>query len=130
MTMLHSNAAPGPECTVFVVDDDDGAREPLQCLLEAEGFRVRAYAGPNGILGETKMPNNGCLVTDYNMPEMDGLELVAALRARGNSMPAILVTGDPNSTVHNRAAVPVIEKLNSANSLVGRIKGMMNAGFN
>jgi two-component system, LuxR family, response regulator FixJ len=133
MTTMHSNAAPSPECTVFVVDDDDCAREALQCLLEAEGFRVQAYSGANGMLGETKMPDNSCLVTDYNMPEMDGLELVAALRARGNSMPAILVTGDPNSTVHNRAAaanVPVIGKLNSPNSLVGCIKGMMNAGFN
>ena len=50
------------------------------------------------------MPNNSYLVTDYKMPEMDGLELVAAFRKRGSSIPAILVTGDPNLIVRDRAA--------------------------
>src|SRR5215470_10451306 len=117
--MLQSCAS--PECTVFVVDDDDGVRETLKCLLEAEGFAVRTYSSAKDILGETEVPNNSCLVTDYHMPSMDGLELVDELRLRGNSIPAILITGDPNPHVRDRAAaarVPVIEKLNSANSVV------------
>src|SRR6516164_9837578 len=119
LTMLQSCAS--PECTVFVVDDDDGAREALRCLLEAEGFVVRTYSSAKGVLGETKVPDNSCLVTDYHMPGMDGLELVDELRLPGNSIPAILVTGDPNPFVRDRAAVarvPVIAKLNSVNSVV------------
>jgi two-component system, LuxR family, response regulator FixJ len=114
-------AAANPECTVFVVDDDDGAREALGCLLEAEGFGVRTYSCARGVLGETKVPDNNCLVTDFHMPGMDGLELVDELRRRGNSIPAILLTGDPNQHVRERAAaarVPVIEKLGAANSVV------------
>jgi CheY-like chemotaxis protein len=52
---------------------------------------------------------------------MDGLELVDELRLRGNWIPAILVTGDPNPSVRDRAAaayVPVIEKSNSAINVV------------
>jgi two-component system, LuxR family, response regulator FixJ len=119
-----------PECTVFVVDDDDGAREALGCLLEAEGFGVRTYSSARGILGETKVPHNGCLVTDYHMPGMDGLELVDELRRRGNAIPAILLTGDPNQHVRERAAaarVPVIEKLASANTVVECIQKVVKA---
>jgi two-component system, LuxR family, response regulator FixJ len=129
--MLQSCAS--PECTVFVVDDDDGAREALELLLEAEGFAVRTYSSAKGVLGETQVPGNSCLVTDYQMPGMDGLELVDALRIRGNSIPAILVTGDPNQKVRDRAAaahVPVLEKLNSANSVVQRIREMVNGHTN
>ena len=121
--MLQSCAS--PQCTVFVVDDDDGAREALELLLEAEGFAVRTYSSARGVLGEIQVPTNSCLVADYHMPGMDGLELVDELRIRGNSIPAILVTGDPNQNVRDRAAaahVPVIEKLNSANSVVKRIR--------
>ena len=121
--MLQSCAS--PQCTVFVVDDDDSAREALELLLEAEGFAVRTYSSARGVLGETQVPANSCLVTDYHMPGMDGLELADELRIRGNSIPAILVTGDPNRNVLDRAAaahVPVIEKLNSANSVVQRIR--------
>jgi len=121
--MLQSCAS--PQCTVFVVDDDDSAREALELLLEAEGFAVRTYSSARGVLGEIQVPTNSCLVTDYHMPGMDGLDLVDELRIRGNSIPAILVTGDPNRNVLDRAAaahVPVIEKLNSANSVVQRIR--------
>lgn len=129
--MLQSCAS--PECTVFVVDDDDGAREALGCLLEAEGFGVRTYSSPRGVLGETMVPDHSCLVTDYHMPGMDGLELVDELRRRGNSIPAILLTGDPNQHVRERAAaarVPVIEKLGSADSVVECIQKVVKAQVN
>jgi FixJ family two-component response regulator len=129
MTMPQSDVTV-PESTVFLVDDDEGLRLALTFLLESEGLTVRAYSCPNGLLTERKTCPGGCLVTDFNMPGMDGLELVSALRKRGDSMPAILVTSDPNRTVRDRAAaasVPVIDKLNLADSLVGHIRGMMKA---
>ena len=47
------------------------------------------------------------------MPAMNGLELVSALRGRGVSIPAILITGNPTKYVRDRAAaiaVLVVEK--------------------
>lgn len=48
-------------------------------------------------------------------------------------MPAILVTGDPNRTIRDRAAaanVPVIDKLNLTDSLVSHVKEVMKARLN
>jgi FixJ family two-component response regulator len=128
MTMPRSD-----ECTVFLVDDDDGVRSAVRFLLESEGLIVRAYSCPEGLLTDGKTCPDGCLVTDYNMPGMNGLELVSALRKRGDSMPAILVTSGPNCTVRDRAAaanVPVIDKLNLADGLVSHIKEVMKARLN
>jgi two-component system response regulator FixJ len=129
MTMPNSQTNV-PGCTVFLVDDDDGSRSALTFLLEADGFTVRPYCHPERLLNEGEMCCDGCLVTDYNMPGMNGLELVSALRGKGISMPAILVTGDPNRSVRDHAAaagVPMIDKLNAADRLVGQIKGVMKA---
>ena len=123
-------SSPDPECTVYVVDDDDGARCALKFALEAGGFAVRTFPSANQVLAETMPPDHSCLVTDYNMPGMDGLDLVDALRLRGNPVPAILVTGDPNRTVRDRAAaanVPVVEKWNSAENIVGCIHEVVKA---
>jgi len=97
-----------PECTVFVVDDDDAAREALGFFLQAHGFTVRTYSNPKKVLGEIELPPHTCIVSDYNMPEMDGLEFVAALRERRSTIPAILVTGDPNPTLRKRASAAYV----------------------
>jgi two-component system, LuxR family, response regulator FixJ len=89
---------------------------------------VRNYANPKEVLVETELPPHSCLVTDFNMPEMDGLDLVTAMRKRRGSIPAILVTGDPDPTVRSRAAaayVAVIEKPDPGNKLPGCIRKMM-----
>jgi CheY-like chemotaxis protein len=94
---------------------------------------VRAYSCPEGRLTEGGTCPDGCPVTDYSMRGMDGVELVSALRKRGDSMPAILVISDSNRTVRDRATaanVPLIDKLNSADSLVSQIKEVMKARLN
>src|SRR5207247_1910487 len=59
------------------------------------------------------LPTASCLVTDYHMPAMNGLELVAQLRNRHVSIPAILITSLPNENLRNRAAaagISLVEK--------------------
>jgi hypothetical protein len=57
---------------------------------------------------------------------MNGLELVSALRKRGDSLPAILVTSNRAAA----ASVPVIDKLNLADSLISHVKEVMKARLN
>ncbi|MEW5788444.1 MAG: response regulator transcription factor [Pseudomonadota bacterium] len=79
--------------TVFVVDDDQAARESLRWLLESVGHRVHCHASAQDFLSayDGKMP--GCLVLDVRMPGMSGLELQKHLRGRGWCLPVIIVTG-------------------------------------
>ena len=81
---------------VLVVDDDAGVRVSLKFTLEMEGFEVRTYSSAQELLNENSLPASSCLVTDYHMPAMTGLELVDRLRDRRMSIPAILITSLPN----------------------------------
>jgi two-component system, LuxR family, response regulator FixJ len=81
--------------------------------MKSEGFEVRAFSNGHDLLNEASLPAIGCLVVDYHMPAMNGLELVSALHGRGVSIPAILITGNPTEYVRDRAAaiaVLVVEK--------------------
>jgi two-component system, LuxR family, response regulator FixJ len=98
---------------ILIVDDDEAVRDSLRSLMESEGFTVCAFSNGHDLLKEASLPATGCLVVDYHMPAMNGLELVCALRDRGVSIPAILITGNPTEYVRDQAAaiaVLVVEK--------------------
>ena len=89
---------------VLILDDDDAVRNSLKFSLEAEGFRVLEYASPNELLNEGSLPDPSCLIVNYNMPAMNGLEFVARLRDRNLSIPVILATGHLSDNIRRRAA--------------------------
>ena len=97
----------------IVIDDDPGVRSSLKFALEVEGFAVRTYSTGSDLLDEEDMPESGCVVADYHLPGMNGLDLLARLRDRKVSLPAILITTDPSAAVRGRAAtagVRLVEK--------------------
>jgi FixJ family two-component response regulator len=92
-----------PKHLLLVLDDDAAVRDSLKFLLEVEGFRVRTFASPNELLNENELPDSSCLIVDYQMPAMNGLDVVAKLRQRQNLMPAILITAHPDTKILERA---------------------------
>jgi CheY-like chemotaxis protein len=62
---------------VLLVDDDNTVRDSLYTLLESDGYEVLAASnGPDALdICRQSAPPVELLVTDYNMPEMSGLEL-------------------------------------------------------
>lgn len=89
---------------VVVVDDDLAVLESLRFLLETEGFDVAAFDDGLELLLQPILPIKGCFVIDYKMPVMNGLELLARLRERRSWLPAILITGDLDGAIEQRAA--------------------------
>ncbi len=117
---------------VVVVDDDPAVCNSLKFSLELEGFTVRTFYGGAELLAVTDLPRQGCLVIDYSMPEMNGLELLAQLRRRNIRMPAILVTTHPSNLVRHGAHVagaPLVEKPFLGNALVETIRGTLGVEY-
>lgn len=102
------------EPTIYVVDDDEGVRDSLAALLEADGFRVAAYASAEAFLKRGAIDGHACLLADVRMPGMDGLELLGRLADQRSVMPVIMITGHGDVPMAVRAmklgAVDFIEK--------------------
>lgn len=78
---------------VYLVDDDPDVRDAIVFLLENEGLPVRAFGEPQPLLDELDGSSRGCMVLDVRLPQMDGLQLLEALRKRSVEMPAIFISG-------------------------------------
>jgi len=81
------------ERTVFVVDDDDAARDSLVMLLKSDGLDARPFASAHEFLATFDTEARGCIISDLRMPSMDGIELIKALKALGSALPVIVITG-------------------------------------
>lgn len=88
---LFSNGRDNPG-RVLVIDDSPLALEIVRSTLETAGFEVvTATNGPDGIgLVDGFAPN--VVVSDLNMPQMNGVQVVAALRVRAPRLPVLIFT--------------------------------------
>jgi two-component system response regulator FixJ len=111
--------------TVFIVDDDEGVRDSLRILLEADHRNARAFASGAELLASIDGTARGCLILDYHMPDMTGLDLLDRMRRSGVTLPAILVTGLPEAAILERAAkigvVAVLQKPFDDDILLGLV---------
>lgn len=79
--------------SVLVVDDEPSIRESLRMILEFEGYRVdEAATGSQALVKLSERPPDAAIL-DIKMPEMDGLELLRALRERGYDTPVLMISG-------------------------------------
>jgi FixJ family two-component response regulator len=77
---------------VSIVDDDVSSREALAGLITAFGFRAEPFATAEAFLESSALQNSSCLISDVNMPGLNGLALQARLAALDARIPTIFVS--------------------------------------
>lgn len=127
---MSDSATPSPTASsslaplVVLVDDDEGLRRALKFALEIEGYKVKTCRAGEQLIDLQLPAQAACLVIDYKLPQLSGLDALEMLRARGVTLPAILITSYANPELHlraKRAQAHVIEKPLLGDTLLARI---------
>jgi len=91
--------------SILTVDDSASIRQAIKIALSAEGYQVTEAA--NGSEGLTKASAGGyaLIITDLNMPVMDGLSMIRALRGKpaGAGVPILFLTTESDAGVKSEA---------------------------
>lgn len=111
--------------TVFVVDDDQAARDSLAALLGVAGHQVHTFQDGAAFLSVMTPETQGCVILDIRMPGMTGLDVHETMKDRHIALPVILVTGHGDIAMAVKAikngAYGFIEKPYRADHLLGEV---------
>jgi FixJ family two-component response regulator len=88
---------------ISIVDDDRVVREATADLIEALGYTAVTFASAEEFLDSAQVGSTECLITDLQMPGIDGLELQRQLIAIGCTTPIIFITAFPKQRAHDCA---------------------------
>src|SRR3546814_5100247 len=88
---------------VDIVEDDEAVRDSFAAVLDASGMEARGFGSAEEYLAAPDRRLGGCLLLDLNLPGMGGLEMLEQLRAKGDRLPAIIITARRTPPVDERA---------------------------
>jgi FixJ family two-component response regulator len=119
-----------PSPTVFVVDDDISVRESLEFLIRKQGWHPETFTSADQFLARPLLLAPSCLVLDFSLPGLNGLELQRTVAVERPYMPIIFITGcgDIPMTVQamKAGAVEFLTKPFSNESLLTAIRNAIN----
>jgi two-component system response regulator FixJ len=125
ITRSSENSTMDIQQTVFVIDDDPGARDSVAALVTSKNMPVEKFSSAEAFLAQFDVRQNGCLVVDMRMQGMSGLELQDELTRLGSHIPVIVITayGDVSTAVQamKHGAVSFMEKPCTAEELWNNI---------
>ena len=117
---------------IFVVDDDRFVLESVTTLLNEYGFSVRAFSSGHDAIKRFIMEPVDLVLTDINMPVMDGLKLIAHVRAEDSphKLTPIVVISTESAPEDRRRALALganayLVKPLRANSVLETVKQLL-----
>jgi FixJ family two-component response regulator len=91
------------EYLVAIIDDDPSVRLATESLIKSLGHASMTFASAEDFLGSPLLANITCLITDVQMPGMNGIELRRVLIAQHRRLPVIFITAYPENRVREQA---------------------------
>jgi FixJ family two-component response regulator len=117
--------------TVLLVEDDDSFRRSMERLLNVSGMPTASYASAEELLSTGLAEGDACLVSDFKLPGLSGIELLSELRRRGCARPLILITANDSPKVREEAervgVAAFLSKPFQAAELLAAIRGAVKA---
>jgi DNA-binding NtrC family response regulator len=114
LSMIPVEESASSRGTILAVEDDETSRRVVVGYLKRFGYTVSAASNGVQALELLGRQDFDLIISDLRMPEMGGIELLDAIRSRGNSTPFIIVTacGSVDSAVDamRRGACDYLEK--------------------
>jgi len=88
---------------VAIVDDDEAVGNAIEVLMRSIGLVAKAFSSGEEFLRSPELSRAGCLVVDFDMPRMSGLDLHSNLSRLGKEIPTVLITAYPSDDIRARA---------------------------
>lgn len=85
------------------MDDDQAVGNAIEVLMRSVGLVAQTFSSGEEFLRSSELSRTGCLVVDFDMPKMNGLDLHNNLRRSGKEIPTVLITAYPSDDVCTRA---------------------------
>ena len=99
----RSCQVPNTRPIVAIVDDDNAVGNAIELLMRSVGLVAKAFSSGEAFLRSPELSRTGCLVVDFDMPRMNGLDLHNNLSRLGKAIPTVLITAYPSDDVRARA---------------------------
>jgi two-component system response regulator FixJ len=119
-----------PHDTVYIVDDDSLVRSSIEATLVSAGFRVEKFASAAHFLSCITALNVGCVLVDFRMPGVDGLELQDELKRHNSQLSVIILTGYADVPLAVRAikngALDILQKPFNRAQLLAQVASGIN----
>ena len=117
---------------VAIVDDDESVRDAIKRLMRSMGLAAEVFASADEFLRSPDLNRIGCLVVDFSMPNMNGLDLRRSLLLQRREIPTILMTAYPSDDVRARAlqagVIGYLTKPFSDHELLSYVRTALDSG--
>ena len=114
------------EFVISVIDDDESFRTALVGLVCSLGYEAQGFTSAVEFINSGEEGSCDCIITDFCMPKMSGLDLIQLLNSRGSTVPVIMVTGRTEPELEAKAAavgaVCLLMKPFEADALIGYLE--------
>ena len=117
---------------ISIIDDDESMRCAIKSLVTSLGFGAYTFASAQKFLQSPHLDHTSCVITDLQMPGLNGIELQKSLLAQGRHIPIIFVTAFPEERLRAHAmeagALGFLSKPFESETLIKLIGKVIEAG--